>query len=98
MCGINDSTEHKYSKPELRINSENIAFEQSNFKRQFELGSLRILQNQENYNLKYQPSLNLYGNAGLIAIEFKNIHQKFGFSMRLNLSIPIYDGKQATYE
>jgi outer membrane protein TolC len=69
----------------------------SKFLEKFRSDSLQEVLNLDVSNLKYKPQFNLYGNAGLKAIEFQGIQRKFGAAVGLALSIPIYDGHQKEY-
>ena len=66
----------------------------SRFFNQYENDSLIILNQQDVFETKYYPQLNLFFNAGLNAVELNNIQRKFGLSTGLNFSLPIYDGSQ----
>lgn len=66
----------------------------SKFFNQYENDSLLILSQQNVFETKYYPLLNVFFNAGLNAVEFKDIQRKFGLSAGLNFSLPIYDGNQ----
>jgi outer membrane protein TolC len=66
----------------------------SKFFSQYENDSLIILNQQDVFETKYYPSLNLFFNAGLNAVELNDIQRKFGLSAGFNFSLPIYDGSQ----
>jgi outer membrane protein TolC len=66
----------------------------SKFFNQYENDSLLILNQQDVFETKYYPSLNLFFNAGLNAVELNDIQRKFGLSAGFNFSLPIYDGSQ----
>jgi outer membrane protein TolC len=66
----------------------------SKFFNQYENDSLLILNQQNVFETKYYPQLNLFFNAGLNAVELNDIQRKFGLSAGFNFSLPIYDGSQ----
>lgn len=66
----------------------------SMFFNQYENDSLLILNQQDVFETKYYPQLNLFFNAGLNAVELNDIQKKFGLSAGFNFSLPIYDGSQ----
>jgi outer membrane protein TolC len=66
----------------------------SKFFNQYENDSLLILNQQDVFETKYYPSLNLFFNAGLNAVELNDIQRKLGISAGFNFSLPIYDGSQ----
>ena len=66
----------------------------SKFFYRYENDSLLILNQQDVFETKYYPQLNLFFNAGLNAVELNDIQRKFGLSAGFNFSLPIYDGSQ----
>ena len=66
----------------------------SKFFNQYENDSLLILNQQNVFETKYYPQLNLFFNAGLNAVELNDIQRKFGLSAGFNFSLPIYDGSK----
>ena len=66
----------------------------SKFFNRYENDSLLILNQQDVFETKYYPQLNLFFNAGLNAVELNDIQRKFGLSAGFNFSLPIYDGSQ----
>jgi outer membrane protein TolC len=66
----------------------------SKFFNQYENDSLLILSQQDVFETKYYPQLNLFFNAGLNAVDLNDIQRKFGLSAGFNFSLPIYDGSQ----
>jgi outer membrane protein TolC len=91
LCGLKDITIVALEKIELLP-----AERQSNskFLQQFKTDSMLTINQQEIFETKYQPQLNLFFNTGLNAIELNNIQRKFGLSAGLNFSLPLFDGNQ----
>lgn len=93
ICGINDTSTIQLSTPYLTI--ENIAHDDSSlFYQQYAIDSLTIMNQKEVIDSKYKPSLNWFADAGLQSSMLSTMYKNFGASVGLNLSIPIYDGKQ----
>ena len=67
------------------------------YEKKFKNDSLQIVANQRVFENQYKPQVTAYANTGLNAVEIPNIHQRFGASAGLRLTIPIYDGKQRKY-
>ncbi len=67
------------------------------YQKKFKNDSLQIVANQRVFENQYKPQVTAYANTGLNAIESPNIYRKFGASIGLRLTIPIYDGKQRKY-
>ncbi|MDR3666936.1 MAG: TolC family protein [Ignavibacteriaceae bacterium] len=91
LAGIQDSS--IVTLDNLNLNKTSISGF-SKFFSQYENDSLLILNQQDVFETKYYPQLNLFFNAGLNAVELNDIQRKFGLSAGFNFSIPIYDGSQ----
>ncbi len=90
LCGINDSSVNALEEINLRLNTPS----QTNlFTSQFRLDSLSIKAAQENYNLKYLPQINAFGDAGLNATYLPGFN-RLGFSVGLSLTWNLFDGHQ----
>lgn len=64
------------------------------YQKKFKNDSLQIVANQRVFENQYKTQVNAYANTGLNAVEIPNIYRRFGASIGLRLTIPIYDGKQ----
>jgi outer membrane protein TolC len=91
LCGINDAQIVKIDSINLKlINTPSI----SNFYNKYYFDSVSNINQQRIFETKYRPQFEIFFNAGLNAVELKNIQRKFGFSAGLNFSYPIFDGNQ----
>lgn len=91
QCGIADtSTAVELKKPVLMPDSARTR--QSRFMDRFKLDSLQAANRQAAYELKYQPKVSLYGNTGLNAVQFTGIENRLGYSVGLQVSVPLFDG------
>lgn len=91
LCGITDSTHINLEPPTLST----IERQQPQlFKASFKADSLSVVANQEIFNTRYQPQVNVYGDAGINAVQLNQIQRKAGFSVGLSLTLPLYDGHQ----
>ena len=93
LAGIVDTTTTRLEDPQL--NSKTFGdFTTSVFYRQFVLDSLKLANDRMQVELTYRPKISAYADAGynssLAYLPYKN----FGASVGLNLTIPIYDGRQ----
>ena len=93
LAGIVDTTTTRLEDPQL--NSKAFGdLTNSVFYQQFVLDSLKLANDKMLVDINYRPKINVYGDAGynssLLFLPYKN----FGASIGLNLTIPIYDGKQ----
>jgi outer membrane protein TolC len=93
LAGIVDTTAARLENPQL--NSRTFGdFTKSIFYQQFVLDSLKLANDRMLVDINYRPKINAYGDVGynssLIYLPYRN----FGASIGLNVTIPIYDGKQ----
>jgi outer membrane protein TolC len=66
----------------------------SAFYRQFVLDSLKLVNDKALVGLNYRPKINAFADAGYNSSLAYRPYKNFGTSVGLNLTIPIYDGKQ----
>jgi len=93
QCGIMDSTRAvDLQPPGLSVDGE--PAKRSHFQQQFSLDSLQTTIQQQMSELKYQPDISLYGNAGLNAVKLTGIQNYFGYNVGVRLSVPLFDGNQ----
>ena len=64
------------------------------YQQKFRLDSLILIADQDVFNGKYKPQVNLLASTGLNATEFTNIPHNVGMSAGFHVAIPIADGKQ----
>lgn len=91
LCGIDDSTIYQLENISLPLSSP--IQTHSLFTSQFKFDSLSVKAEQERYNLKYVPQINLFGDAGLNAT-YEPGFNRFGFSVGISLTWNIFDGHQ----
>ncbi|MEI9947123.1 MAG: TolC family protein [Chitinophagaceae bacterium] len=93
LAGILDTTVQLLADPHLELRA-NPDFSSSVFNRQFVLDSLKLINDKALLDLNYRPKIDAFADAGynssLAYLPYKN----FGTSIGINLSIPIYDGRQ----
>lgn len=91
LCGIIDTQT-------VMIDTANLSLvktdEYSNFLTQYRLDSLNAAAQQNVFETKYLPQVNIFFNAGLNAVELNGIDRKFGMSAGINFALPILDGNQ----
>jgi outer membrane protein TolC len=91
LAGINDTSIVLLDSVKIEINQQQKA---SSFLQKYKLDSISTVNQQEIFETKYIPKLNLFFNTGLNAVEIDNIQRKFGLSAGINFSYPIFDGNQ----
>jgi outer membrane protein TolC len=97
ICGISDTTMKNLSNVEIKISEQKRNFEETVFSKNYSADSTADKIQQMIFESKYNPTVNLYGSAGLNAVDLSGIQKRFGFYAGINLSIPIYDGSQKKY-
>lgn len=97
LCGIDDTAGVSLAEPGI---STNVFMETTHsvFLKQFELDSLKILNNKEIIDAKYKPSANWFADVGLQSSRPNTLYRNFGTGFGINLSVPVYDGKQRHLE
>jgi outer membrane protein TolC len=97
LSGETDTTFVKLKKPDINLKS--IQSEtKSVFAKQFEVDSLKIINQNKLIDNAYKPSLSLLGDAGYFSSLTYQAKKNLGFSVGLGLSIPIYDGHQKSLQ
>jgi outer membrane protein TolC len=93
LCGINDTAFVELQKPAIQL--ENI-FDLKNSLQmaQFHIDSLKNTNQRTLVDLNYRPQLSAFADAGFNAISPVDIPLRFGASVGLNFTMPLYDGKQ----
>ena len=93
MSGIVDTSLVSLAAPDLQLRALPDIFS-SPFYRQYTLDSLNLVNQQKSIFYSYKPKLNVYADAGYNSSLQYEPYKNFGMSAGLNLSVPIYDGKQ----
>lgn len=93
LAGETDTTFVKLSKPAIFLTTIQ-SNDKSVFAKQFEVDSLKIINQNKLIDTAYKPSLSLLGDAGYMSSLTYEAHKNFGVSVGLGMSIPIYDGHQ----
>ncbi|HPF51657.1 MAG TPA: TolC family protein [Draconibacterium sp.] len=95
LCGINEGADTEIEPVEFSLNREEIS--NSRFLTSFYLDSLAIIADRNISELKYQPQVNLFANAGMNAVHLPAFN-RFGFSTGATFSLTLFDGQQRKTE
>lgn len=95
LSGITSQANIIISEP--HFNTASSAKKENFYLRKFKNDSLQIKADEAVFDNAYKPQITAYGNTGLNAVEIPNITHKIGMSAGLQISIPIYDGKQRKF-
>ena len=90
-AGIVDTTLSRLEPVQLVLSD---AEERSLFLEPFRLDSLNAQNDQSVFETRYLPQVNIFGNAGVNAVEVNNMYRKIGFSAGVHFSWLINDGRQ----
>jgi len=93
LAGIIDTTVQRVEEPAL-ADSIPHDFYSSVFYQRYVLDSLRIINERLLVDYSYKPRIGAYTDAGYNSSLLMTPYKNFGFSVGLNLVVPIYDGKQ----
>lgn len=97
LSGETDTTFVNLTKPDLGLKTISSP-EKSIFVKQFEVDSLKIVNQDKLIDNAYKPTLSLLGDAGYLSSFAYQPYKNFGFSVGLGMSIPIYDGNQRSLQ
>ena len=92
LSGETDTTMIRLKKPEMSL--RNLKPQQTFFLKQFEVDSLKLINQNKILDYSYKPSLSLLGDAGYSSTFATDAYKNFGVSVGVGLTVPIYDGHQ----
>lgn len=93
LCGLPETVYEQLVLPDIKLNYS-VRQNNSPFFTRFVVDSLRIQNEKLLIDRNYKPSVNWFTDAGIVNNIPREITKNIGFSVGLNLSVPIYDGKQ----
>ena len=93
LCGIKDTVAVPLTKPtiELAIVPE---AESTVFYQQFRIDSLKLKNSSALIEYNYKPKVNVFADGGYLTSFAEQAYKNFGVSFGVNITVPIYDGKQ----
>lgn len=93
ICGLPDEVYENLELPDIKLNSP-VKPDNSPYFERFVVDSLNIQNEKILIDRNYKPSVSWFSDAGLLNNLPREINKNFGFSVGLNLTVPIYDGQQ----
>jgi hypothetical protein len=93
LCGLPDTIFNNLALPEINLKRP-VNEPESPFFTRFYVDSLKIENEKLLIERNYKPSVNWVADAGIVNNVPREIAKNIGFSLGLNLSVPIYDGQQ----
>ncbi len=91
--GIRSTDSVRLAEPKLDISIAS-ALNQSIFAKQYQIDSLRILNNRQAIDLNYRPQVGVYADGGYNSSFIDQPYKNFGTSFGFTVAVPIYDGHQ----
>jgi len=91
LCGVNEGADTEIEPVEFHLSP--VISSGSRFLTSFYLDSLSIVADRKISELKYQPQVNLFANAGMNATYVPSIN-RLGFSTGATFSLTLFDGHQ----
>ena len=95
LCGVKEGADVEIEPVEFSLNQRVVVHSQ--FLTSFYLDSLAIIADRNLSELKYQPQLSLFANAGMNAVYLPSFN-RFGLSAGATFSVMLYDGHQRKTE
>lgn len=93
LSGVVDTAIFVLAEPVFNSIPAETAFHSSFFK-QFELDSLKLVNDRSIIDVGYLPKVNIFGDGGYNSSLAYRAYRNFGTSVGVNITVPIYDGKQ----
>lgn len=93
LSGLQDTSFQMLAEPGLQVNALP-EIESTVYYQKFSVDSMVLKNNDAQIYLSYKPKISLYADAGYLSSFAYKSYKNFGTSFGINLSMPIYDGKQ----
>lgn len=93
IAGIMDTTTVPLIQPTINLQIVPDA-ESTIFYQQFRIDSLKLRNSNALVDYSYKPKINAFADGGYLTSFQTGFYKNFGFSLGLNITVPIYDGKQ----
>jgi outer membrane protein TolC len=93
LSGIVDTSAVDLDEPDFSINPLPDP-NHSVFFQKYTIDSLILVHNRTLIDYSYKPKINLYANGGYLSSLTYQGYKNFGTSVGLDITVPIYDGKQ----
>lgn len=95
LCGVNEGADTEIEPVEFQLSP--VVTSGSRFLTSFYLDSLSIVADRKISELKYQPQVNLFANAGMNAAYVPSVN-RLGFSTGATFRLTLFDGHQRKIE
>lgn len=93
ICNISDTSQAQLENPGL-VTRPIFTLDDNPYLLRYQFDSLIVERNRRGIDIFYRPALDLVANAGTNTVSPLLIGRRFGFSLGLNFTMPIYNGGQ----
>lgn len=93
ICGITDTSSVVLTNPGISLQSIP-DFNTTAFARQFQIDSLKLINADKLIDYEYKPRISLFTDGGYLSSFAYQGYKNFGISAGINISLPVYDGRQ----
>lgn len=93
LAGIIDTASYALQDPAISIEALP-GYENSIFFKKYQVDSLQLRNDDALIDFTYKPKVSLFADGGFNSSFMETPYRNFGASFGVNLSVPIYDGKQ----
>jgi outer membrane protein TolC len=93
LCGLRDTSFTALQPPGIQPYTIP-SLEETVFYQKFQIDSLKLRNSDAQIDFNYKPKVSVYGDGGYVSSLAIDPYKNFGASVGLNLTVPIYDGRQ----
>lgn len=93
VCGLQDTSFTALAPPAL-TQTVLPMLEESVFYQQYQVDSLKLVNQHTQIDFGYKPKINLFADGGYMSSLALKPYKNIGVSAGINITVPIYDGKQ----
>ncbi|HEX7493723.1 MAG TPA: TolC family protein [Bacteroidales bacterium] len=97
LSGIIDSVMYELDDPKIEVKGSADITKSPTYI-QYKIDSIRIENEKAAIDIRYNPKVNWFADAGFLTSNPWNFYKHFGYSAGLSLNIPVYDGKQRSIQ
>lgn len=94
LSGIVDNTFEPVEKPSFTETLNPASFDESIYNKAFQADSLKLLNDAKIIQYNYKPKITAFSDSGYQSSFTTTPYKNFGLSVRVGVTIPIYDGHQ----
>ncbi len=97
LCGIFDTTTANIDAPDIKLQYLNDPSSSALFLR-YKIDSIKLANDISVLKYSYRPKLSAFVNAGYSSTLLYQAYKNFGTGIGINLTVPIYDGHQRSFQ